>query len=58
MAEREYLLLIKTRAQQFAKVKQLILRLHSYELPEIVSLSIIDGHGPYLRWIDEETHGM
>ena len=51
----EYLLIIKTRSQVFRKLKQRILALHSYELPEIVSLRIDNGYKPYLAWIDRES---
>ena len=54
--EREYLMLIKTRSEAFARIRRRILTLHSYELPEIVSLKIDDGLKPYLAWIDGEVH--
>ena len=28
---------------------------HPYEVPEIVTLSLMDGYAPYLRWISDET---
>ena len=31
-----------------------IRRLHSYELPEIVALQIVDGSPEYLDWMDQE----
>ena len=34
----EYLLIIKTRAELFEQVKQAIQGLHSYKIPEIISL--------------------
>ncbi|MEK7754847.1 MAG: divalent cation tolerance protein CutA [Acidobacteriota bacterium] len=30
-------------------------KLHSYEVPEIIALDIIDGAAAYLGWIDRET---
>jgi periplasmic divalent cation tolerance protein len=32
-------------------------RLHSYELPEIIALPVIDGSQNYLNWLDAETGG-
>jgi periplasmic divalent cation tolerance protein len=49
----EWLLIIKTTADQFASVSRWIKELHSYELPECVSLEIAEGSAEYLRWIDE-----
>ena len=51
----ELLLLIKTKAALFDALKERVLALHSYDLPEVVALSIEKGHEPYLDWIDGET---
>jgi periplasmic divalent cation tolerance protein len=48
----EYLLLVKTTADHFAKVREAINELHSYDLPECIALPISDGSEPYLKWID------
>lgn len=53
--ENEYLLVVKTRAENFASVRDRILQLHSYELPEIVMFDINKGYEPYLRWIAENS---
>jgi periplasmic divalent cation tolerance protein len=47
----EWLLLIKTTAAAFERVRDAIKELHSYELPECICLSIDDGSPEYLRWI-------
>ena len=52
--DREYLVLAKTRSKFFAELKKRILAIHSYELPEIVSVRIEGGHGKYLDWVDTE----
>jgi periplasmic divalent cation tolerance protein len=46
-------LVIKTRRKQFAAVEAEVCRLHSYEAPEIIALSIERGSKAYLAWIDE-----
>ena len=51
----EWLLLIKTRAEKFAAVRDAILELHSYEIPECIVLQVEDGSLPYLQWLDEST---
>ena len=53
--DREYLMIAKTRSEVFVKLKGRILALHTYQLPEIVSLRINDGYKRYLDWIDEEV---
>ena len=48
---REYLLLIKTRASSFSKLRRLLEKYHPYDVPEIVALPIVKGNAPYLDWI-------
>lgn len=50
----EWLCLIKTRKDFFDKVEAAIKKLHPYETPEIVAISIIKGSKEYLKWIDDE----
>jgi periplasmic divalent cation tolerance protein len=51
----EWTLLIKTRRALFDRLRSAILRAHSYELPEVIAMPVVDGHGDYLAWIDRET---
>ncbi len=51
----EVAVVMKTRAELFERVKEAILKLHSYETPCIVALPIEAGHAPFLRWIEAET---
>ncbi len=53
--DREYLIIVKTRSELFTKLKSRILTLHSYHLPEILSLRVEDGYKKYLDWIDDEV---
>ena len=53
--EKEYRLYIKTKRDLFDEVKEFILKHHSYKLPQIVAISIVDGFDKYLQWIDENT---
>ncbi|ADE16579.1 CutA1 divalent ion tolerance protein [Nitrosococcus halophilus Nc 4] len=50
----ECLLLIKSRADHYSAVEQIIREQHPYELPEIIAVTIGSGLDGYLRWIDEE----
>lgn len=49
----EHLLIIKTRAETFPRVRDAIRELHSYEVPECIMLSIEAGSEDYLEWIEE-----
>ena len=47
----EALLIIKTAATHFEALKQAVLKLHPYELPEVVAVNVEQGHQPYLDWV-------
>ena len=49
--ENEALLLIKCQTGDYNKIEETILRLHDYELPEIIRLPIAEGYDRYLSWI-------
>jgi periplasmic divalent cation tolerance protein len=51
----EWLLVIKTQAATFERVRDTIKELHSYDLPECVMLEVTDGSKEYLNWITENT---
>lgn len=51
----EWLLLIKTQASSFERLRDAIKELHSYALPECVLLEISDGSRPYLDWVRENS---
>jgi periplasmic divalent cation tolerance protein len=50
----EWMLLIKTAAA-FDQVRDAILKMHSYELPECMSISIEDGSPEYLKWLEDSS---
>jgi periplasmic divalent cation tolerance protein len=47
----EFLILMKSQMVLFKKLEHEILELHSYEIPEIVVLPIIEGSKAYLNWV-------
>jgi periplasmic divalent cation tolerance protein len=53
--DEETLLLFKTRSELFERLRARVKELHSYDVPEIISLPILAGHAPYLDWIRDET---
>ena len=52
---REWLLLIKTTAEGFVAVRDAILELHSYEVPECVAIAVDDGSLEYLEWVADSV---
>ncbi|MEW6439503.1 MAG: divalent-cation tolerance protein CutA [bacterium] len=53
--DQETLLLCKTRESLFSRLAERTKALHSYEVPEIISLPLRQGWDPYLSWIESET---
>ena len=51
----EVLLLIKTTRERFDAAREMILKHHTYEVPEIIALPVVTGHKPYLRWLEESV---
>lgn len=51
----EFLLLVKTLASRFQELEREVRAVHSYETPEIISLTINQGSQPYFRWLREEA---
>lgn len=50
----EWLLWVKT-ASPFELVRDAILQIHSYELPECLSISIEEGSQQYLKWLEDSV---
>ncbi len=48
----EHLLVMKTTAARFEALREALVELHPYDVPEIVELPIERGHAAYLDWID------
>jgi periplasmic divalent cation tolerance protein len=52
--EEEVLLLIKTSRALVEELRAEIERLHSYEVPEVIALAVVDGSERYLAWMNRE----
>ena len=48
----EVLLLIKTTRGRFDQLQDRVKAMHSYEVPEIVAVTIDDASEKYIAWID------
>ena len=53
--EEEVLLILKTSAARGPALIARVADLHTYEVPEVLSLSVEDGFGPNLDWVGECT---
>ena len=51
--EDEELLIIKATQGAFDKLRDKIVEMHEYDVPEIIALPIEAGYSPYLNWIAE-----
>lgn len=53
--EQEYVLIAKAIKSNYEKIKQEVKKLHSYEVPCILSWDISRGNKAYIDWIKEES---
>jgi periplasmic divalent cation tolerance protein len=51
----EVLMIIKTQRHLFESLKNRVKELHSYTVPEIIALPIIEGSEDYINWLKEVT---
>ncbi|HHB76996.1 MAG TPA: divalent-cation tolerance protein CutA [Desulfobulbus sp.] len=51
---REYLCLMKTRADLFPALEKAIADFHPYEVPEILATPVTAGNASYLEWLEQE----
>ena len=49
----ELMLVIKCKSEDYKGIEETILRLHSYDLPEIVRIPIVEGLDRYLAWLKD-----
>lgn len=53
--EREVLMMVKTKKDLFGPLEQKVKGLHSYSVPEIIAVPILEGSADYLRWLRDVT---
>ncbi|MGC4115553.1 MAG: divalent-cation tolerance protein CutA [Myxococcales bacterium] len=47
----EALMVVKTQARTFERLRARIVSLHPYRCPEVLALPVVAGHAPYLEWL-------
>lgn len=53
--DNEFLMVMKTETELFQKIETEIKKMHTYDVPEIICIPVINGSRKYLDWIDEQT---
>lgn len=53
--EKEWLLIIKTQSEKYKELEEKVKSIHSYSVPEIIALPILEGSNSYLKWLVEMT---
>jgi periplasmic divalent cation tolerance protein len=51
----EVLMIVKTQKSLFASLANRVRELHSYTVPEIIAVPVVDGSEDYLKWLEEVT---
>jgi periplasmic divalent cation tolerance protein len=52
---KEFLMIVKTSRARLAALEEVVKRLHSYDVPEIIALPIEKGSRDYLAWLTESV---
>jgi periplasmic divalent cation tolerance protein len=53
--EAEVLMIAKTQKHLFDSLTKKVKALHSYKVPEIIAMPIVDGSEDYLEWLRQVT---
>jgi periplasmic divalent cation tolerance protein len=49
----EVMLIIKTSRELLPQIEATLARMHTYELPECIALTVVDGSERYLEWLTQ-----
>jgi periplasmic divalent cation tolerance protein len=53
--DNEVVLIAKTTESLVSQLIEKVIALHSFDCPGIISLPILDGYPPFLKWIEAEV---
>ena len=48
---KEYIVIMKSDEKLFKKLSETVKKVHGYEVPEILAVSVVKGWQPYLEWL-------
>ena len=54
--DEEWICLIKSHQRNYKTIETTIQEIHSYEVPEIISLPIVEGSDSYLSWLNQQIN--
>ncbi|MGK7938960.1 MAG: divalent-cation tolerance protein CutA [Crocosphaera sp.] len=52
----EWICLIKSHQRNYETIETTIQEIHFYEVPEIISLPIVEGSDSYLSWLNQQIN--
>ncbi|MFC1838682.1 divalent-cation tolerance protein CutA [Thermodesulfobacteriota bacterium] len=52
--DKEWLLIFKSSGKLYDELEEEIKKLHTYDIPEILALPVVEGNKDYLNWLDTE----
>jgi len=52
-SSKEWMLVVKTQGKMVNRVVKRVKEIHSYEVPEVIALPIVQGNKDYLQWISD-----
>ncbi len=52
--DEEWICLIKSSKHNYQTLENIIKEIHPYEVPEIISLPIVEGSKSYLSWLNQQ----
>jgi len=50
----EWMMIIKSRRDLMDQLRVAISNIHTYEVPELLAVPVVDGSESYLSWLDRE----
>ncbi len=53
--DKEALIILKSKKKLFKQIEKKVKELHSYDVPEIIAIPVIEGSDSYLSWLRDET---
>ncbi|MCC8368915.1 MAG: divalent cation tolerance protein CutA [Rickettsia endosymbiont of Oxypoda opaca] len=58
ISEKEYRAVIKAKSDNYKKIEEIIVKIHNYEVPQIIKIDIDDGLTAYLNWLGLAGSGV
>ncbi|MBK5292912.1 MAG: divalent-cation tolerance protein CutA [Acidobacteriia bacterium] len=52
--EEEFLLVVKSRRDLLHELQEQLCKIHSYQVPEVIALAVVEGSPEYIKWLDRE----